>query len=319
LGNANMTAGTGSPIHRRHVVTGIGAALAAPIFSASFARAATAPFRRKVGAIEVIAISDGVLNVPLSISLPQTPQTQAAALFAAHGLPPEGHQPQLNITLVKTGSELILIDAGAGSNFQATAGKLEENMKAAAIDPASVTKVVFTHGHADHLWGAIDDFDELRFPNASYVISKQEWEFWRDPNTPAKIPDPYKGMAIGSARILKRLESKMERRMAGDALAPGVTYVETFGHTPGHMAVMIASAGQNLLIGGDVLTNVAVSFARPEWRLGADYDHDRGVATRKRLLDRLTTDRIPLLAYHLPWPGHGMVERAGAAYRFVPR
>ena len=73
-----------------------------------------------------------------------------------------------------------------------------------------------------------------------------------------------------------------------------------------------------MLIGGDVFNNVAVSFARPEWRVGGDYDREQGIATRKRLLDRLATDRIPLIGFHLAWPGHGMVERSGAAYRFVP-
>jgi hypothetical protein len=50
----------------------------------------------------------------------------------------------------------------------------------------------------------------------------------------------------------------------------------------------------------------------------SDHDHDRAAATRRRLLDQLATDRLPLVGYHLPWPGHGMVERDGTAYRFVP-
>ena len=126
------------------------------------------------------------------------------------------------------------------------------------------------------------------------------------------------GHGVGSRRILNRLEAKLERREAGDTLAPGLSYVEAIGHTPGHMAVMIENGGEHLLIGGDAMNNVAASFARPEWRDGADLDHDRGVATRKRLLDRLATDQLPLIAFHLPWPGHGMVERRGVGYRFIP-
>jgi glyoxylase-like metal-dependent hydrolase (beta-lactamase superfamily II) len=212
----------------------------------------------------------------------------------------------------------VLIDAGSGPNFQPTAGKLSENLEAAGIDAAKITKVVFTHGHADHLWGAIDDLDDLRFPNASYVISQAEWDFWTSANTPAKLPDAFKGMAIGSARILKRLESKIERRKPGDPVAPGLTYLETAGHTPGHMAIMVESGRDLLLIGGDALTHGAVSFARPAWRIGSDHDSDRAIKTRTQLLDRLATDRIPLVGFHLPWPGHGRVERSGNAYRFQP-
>jgi glyoxylase-like metal-dependent hydrolase (beta-lactamase superfamily II) len=101
-------------------------------------------------------------------------------------------------------------------------------------------------------------------------------------------------------------------------VAPGLSYVETFGHTPGHMSVLAESNGQHLLIGGDVLTNPAVSFARPDWRMGNDLDRDQGAATRRRLLDRLASERLPLIGFHLPYPGHGMVERKDNAYRFVP-
>jgi glyoxylase-like metal-dependent hydrolase (beta-lactamase superfamily II) len=125
-------------------------------------------------------------------------------------------------------------------------------------------------------------------------------------------------MAIGSARILKRLEGKIERRNAGDAVAPDLSYVATLGHTPGHMSVLLESGTERLLIGGDALTHVAVSFARPEWQLGTDFDRDQAVATRRRLLDRLAGERLPLLGFHLPSPGLGMVERSGAAYRFMP-
>jgi glyoxylase-like metal-dependent hydrolase (beta-lactamase superfamily II) len=300
-------------LHRRRVLAGLGAALVAPA-----ARATAAPFKRKIGSAEVAVIGDGTLNVPLSFMLPENPVAEAAALSAALGVPAPGNAIPTNVTLVGTGNELVLIDAGAGANFQPTAGRLAENMEAAGFDPAKVTKVVFTHGHADHLWGAIDEFDEFRFPNASYVIAAAEWDFWIDPNTPAAVPDWLKGMALGSARILKRLEGKIERRKDGDAVAPGLSYVATPGHTPGHMAVLLASGSERLLIGGDVLTHAAISFARPAWRLGTDFDRERAVATRRGLLDRLASERLPLVGFHLPSPGFGMVERSGAAYRFAP-
>jgi glyoxylase-like metal-dependent hydrolase (beta-lactamase superfamily II) len=314
-----MTATSGFHPHRRQVLAGIGAALAAPMCLVPRVRAAVAPFRRNVGSIDVMVVSDGILNLPLSFTFPETPSAEATALLAANGLPTETLRLQTNATLVKSGNELVLIDAGSGSNFQDTAGKLAENLEAADLDPAKITKIVFTHGHADHLWGAIDDFDNSeRFPNASYVISPAEWDFWTDPNTVSNVPDRFKGMAQGAARVLKRLENKIERRKSGDAVAPGLTYVETNGHTPGHMSVMIESGGEHLLIAGDVLNYAAISFAKPEWRAGNDHDRDQAVVTRKRILDQLATDRLPLVGFHLPWPGHGMVEKSGAAYRFVP-
>jgi glyoxylase-like metal-dependent hydrolase (beta-lactamase superfamily II) len=304
---------------RRAVLAGFGATLVARHFRIDPAVAAVTAFRRTVGSTELTVVSDGALNVPFSFSLPEIPPVETAAFLASHGLPAGGSAIATNVTLVKSGSELVVVDAGSGANFQPTAGKLAENLEAEGIEPAQVTKVVFTHGHADHLWGAIDDFDDSeRFPNAVYVMSAREWDFWLDPDTPLRVPDWLKGMALANARILRRLERKIEQRGNDEEIATGLRFVETAGHTPGHMSVMVESGRERLLIGADVLSHAAVSFARPDWRWGSDYDSDRAVATRKRLLDQLATDRIPLIGFHLPWPGHGMVERIGTAYRFAP-
>ena len=301
------------------MLAGLGAALAAPLLRSGRAHAAVPGLRRSVGTIDVTVVSDGALTVPLSFSLPEIPSADAAAFLSAHGLPAAGGPIATNVSLVASGSELVLVDAGSGANFQPSAGKLAENLEAAGVEPDKITKVVFTHAHADHLWGAIDDFDDSeRFPNASYVISAQEWDFWVDPGTPARVPDWLKGMALASARILKRLEGKLERRNAGEGVAAGLTFVDTAGHTPGHMSVMVESGGERLLIGADALSHPAASFARPDWRWGSDYDSDRAVATRRRLLDLLALERIALIGFHLPWPGHGRVERRGTGYRFVP-
>ncbi len=263
--------------------------------------------------------SDGTLMVPQSFALPDNAAAEIASLLKAHGQPEEFSQSQTNVTLIKTGNDLVLIDAGSGPNFQPTAGKLVENLEAAGIDPAKITKVVFTHAHADHLWGAVDDFDEgARFPNASYIISAPEWDFWMDPKTAEKAPDWLKGMAIGTARILKKIENKIERRKAGDAVAPGLSYIDSAGHTPGHMCVMLESGKERLLIGGDVFNNGVISFARPGWRVGADFDHEKGIATRKKMLGLLAAERMPLIAFHIAWPGHGMVETKGTEFRFTP-
>ena len=302
--------------HRRAVLVGMGAAVSLLWSRPAAARIA---YAIKIGNLEVEMFSDGVLNVPLSFTLPETPAAEIAALFKAHGLPEGGMPAQTNVALVKSGKDMILIDAGSGPNFQPTAGKLESELLVADIDPKLITKVVFTHGHADHLWGVIDDFgDGERFPNATYVISAAEWDFWTSPDIATRVPDVFRGMGLGTARILKKIEHKVERRKAGDTVAPGLTYMATPGHTPGHMSVLIEDGGQRLMVGGDVLIHTATSFARPDWRAGNDFDRDQGVATRKRLLDQLSREKIPLAGFHLAWPGLGHVERAGTAYRFIP-
>jgi glyoxylase-like metal-dependent hydrolase (beta-lactamase superfamily II) len=303
-------------LDRRAVLGGLAASLL-PVFPV---QASAPPQALRLGALDVLVVSDGHLQLPVAFQLASTPAAEVESLFQAEGLePPRQLRSPTNVTLVRSSTQTILIDAGSGSMFQDTAGKLPENLAAAGIDPESVTKIVLTHAHPDHLWGVIDDFDgSERFPNATYVIAPEEWDFWTHPDTPTKVPEAFRGMARGTQRILERIEDKVERRKAGDTVAPGLTYVATGGHTPGHMAVRIVSDGERLLVGGDALSHSLVSFAKPDWPWGSDLDPDAAIRTRRSLLAELEEEHMRLIGFHLPWPGLGRVERRNGAFRFVP-
>src|SRR5262249_49340420 len=110
------------------------------------AQAAIPPFRRKVGAIEVMAISDGTLEIPLSFTFPETPAPEVSSLLSAYGLSPAGPPMQTHGALLTSAADIIRVDAGSGRHFQPTAGRLSESVEAAGIGRASVRKGVFTHG-----------------------------------------------------------------------------------------------------------------------------------------------------------------------------
>lgn len=309
---------TAARLDRRHVLAGLIGLAAGSILPVSSVRAATAPHRFSVGAVEITVLSDGHLEIPVAVQLPSTSNEEIDKLFKDNGLePPRQLMPATNVVLIKSGNEQILIDAGSGSSFQPTAGKLAENMDAAGIDREAITRVVFTHGHADHLWGAIDDFDDSeRFPNARYAISGEEYDFWTKDD--ARMPEMMKGMAMTSKRILERLEPKLERLKDGAAIVSGVNALATPGHTPGHMSILVENGGEQALVGGDVLAHSQISFQQPGWPIGSDTDRDLSIATRRKTLDRLAKDRAMLIGFHLNGPGVGRVERTGTAYRFVP-
>jgi glyoxylase-like metal-dependent hydrolase (beta-lactamase superfamily II) len=310
----------GRGLDRRALLGGLAAGLAASALPVLPVHASAPSLAVRVGALDVLVISDGHLQLPLAFQLASTPAAEVDSLFRMAGLEaPRQFRSPTNVTLVRSGTQTILIDAGSGSLFQETAGKLPENLVAAGIDPQSVTKIVLTHAHPDHLWGVIDDFDDAeRFPNATYVIAPEEWDFWAHPDTPTKVPEAFQGMARGTQRILKRIEDKVERRKAGDTVAPGLTYVATGGHTPGHMAVRVENGNERLLVGGDALSHSLVSFAKPGWPWGSDLDPDAAIRTRCSLLAELAEENMRLIGFHLPWPGLGHVERKNGAFRFVP-
>lgn len=274
------------------------------------------PHRFKVGAIEVTVISDGLMSLPLSFVLPAVEEKSARELLASRGLPVP-LSAQVNVVVLRTADRLILLDTGGTKDFMATIGDFADRFEAAGFKPDDVTDVVLTHAHPDHLWGAIDALDESRYAKARIHMSAVERDFWVKEGLAESMPDALKGMTAGSQRRLKIIKDQIVAAKPGAEVLPGLSLVDTAGHTPGHCSVLLNSNGQSLLVGGDALSNPVVSFERPEWPWGADLDPDKGIATRKSLLDRLAADRTPLLGYHLPWPGLGRVERKDSAYRFA--
>ena len=271
----------------------------------------------EIGDAVLTSVSDGNLVLPLSFSYPDAPQDELIALLEKNGLPTDQLLPDCNVPILKTPDRLIMFDVGSGNNFMPSAGRLLDNMAEAGFDPADVTDVVFTHGHPDHLWGLLDDFDEIVFPNASFHMGRAEWDFWRDPGTVDAMPEERKTFAVGAQNRLAVLEDMINLFEPGAEVLPGVEAVDTSGHTPGHMSFMLHGGSEPMLIAGDAITHFAVSFAHPAWPSGSDQDAEKGVATRLKLLDRLAAEKAALAAYHLPKPGEGRVERDGTAYRFV--
>lgn len=304
---------------RRTMLAGIGGLAAASLLPVprAHALAAESVHKLKLGVFEVSIITDGQFTWPLSWVLGNRDRGEIAAIVAEQGPLGDSFPVPVNVTVVRTPEALILIDTGGG-DFIPTIGKLADNLEAAGVAPETVTHVIFTHAHADHLWGVIDPLEGgTRFAQAKHVITVPERDFWTRPGVETQVPEVWQRIALGSSRRLGVIAGNIETRRPGEEIAPGVALIDTSGHTSGHVSVHLKSGSEQLIIGGDALSHPQISFAKPNWRWGTDMDPEKGIATRKRLLDQLATDKIPLLGYHLPWPGIGRVERKDAAYRFV--
>ena len=292
------------------------AAATASIATRALPAFAAAPYLFRHGAFDVTVISDGHLVLPTSFLAPDAPPAERDALLKAAGETGTQYNSPTNVTLIRTASDLILVDMGSGDRFMPSAGKLWDNLKAAGIDKSKITKVIFTHGHPDHLWGTVDELDELVTPDATFYVASAEWDFWSGDNATRGLPPERAGFVTGARRNYAAIKDKVKMVKPGDDVVAGLRLIDTPGHTQGHVSLEL-SGGSGVIVGGDVLTHPLISFGHPDWRPTADHVPDQAVATRRKLLDRLATDRTKLIGFHLPYPGIGIVERKDRAYRFV--
>lgn len=273
--------------------------------------------RFQLGAFEVCTILDGG-QVRDSVSPPfgiNQPSDVFAAQASANFLPNDRFENTFTPTIVNTGGQLILFDTGNGAGRrEAGAGFLRERLALAGYSPEDVDIVAFTHVHPDHI-GGLREADGLAFPNARYVIGRREYDMWSQGD---KIPERRAQNRSLFLKLIPPLAEQMTFLEPGDDIVTGVQAIAAFGHSVGHLAYLIESEGKSLLIWGDVTNHYAFSLQRPDWHVAIDDDREQAVATRKRILDMLATDKMLAIGHHMPFPAVGYVEQRDGHYRWVP-
>ncbi|MFM9859632.1 MBL fold metallo-hydrolase [Pseudoxanthobacter sp. M-2] len=316
---------------RRSLILGAGAASAAVVAAATGVFAGARPafaaaekqgpmkpnvYRFNLGDFEVVTVQDGTVpmeNPAGTFGVNQTPEA-VAELATANFLPADklinGYTP----TLVNTGSEVVLFDTGTGAARLPAAGNLAERLTAAGYPPESVDVVVLTHMHGDHIGGLMADGKPV-FPNARYVTGATEYDFWSS-------PDRLSGPTEGGAKLVQAnvvpLAEKTTFVKGGDSVVSGITAIEAFGHSPGHMIYNLESGGRRLVLTADTANHYVLSMQRPDWHVRFDMDKDKGVATRKAVLGMIAADKVPFVGFHMPFPSVGYLEPKSEGYRFVP-
>jgi glyoxylase-like metal-dependent hydrolase (beta-lactamase superfamily II) len=264
---------------------------------------ATTGFKRfKLGEYDVVTLLAGTqrLENPHAWFGLNASEEDFAAAAAAARIPTEWSQTFFTPTLVNTGDSLVLFDTGPEA-----AGTIAA-LEAAGYFVEDVDVVVLTHMHADHI-GGLHGPNTLTFPNARYVCGSLEYDAWDD--TGAEDFD----------QLVVPLAEQTTFVSDGQEVVPGITAVEAFGHTLGHMAFMVESAGKQLLIGGDFAIHYVWSLAYPEWEVRTDEDKEQAAKTRRRLLEMLASEEMPFIGYHMPWPSVGFVEaRDDGSFLYLP-
>jgi glyoxylase-like metal-dependent hydrolase (beta-lactamase superfamily II) len=311
-------------LSRRQLLAGTAAAgfAAAPI-SQALAKApmlntqVSSFYRFKLGAFEATVVSDGPLPIgPATRTFRGPPEAELTKLVTDMMMPMDNVVLDQNVLVVNTGDKLILFDTGMYSvkRPNTATGRLFISLNQAGIDPKDIDAVVLTHPHIDHSGGMVADDGSRMFPNAQVYLNQADFDFWMDDK---RLGTPAEGSARTARKNLPPYRDRMVFIKDGQEILPGVHAMLTPGHTIGHMVYTVTSGGKSICNIGDVAHH-PVLFEHPLIEVAFDTDSKQGAASRVKLFDMLSAEKIPALAFHMAWPGIGHVVKRGDGFRYLP-
>jgi glyoxylase-like metal-dependent hydrolase (beta-lactamase superfamily II) len=212
--------------------------------------------------------------------------------------------------LVERNGQALLIDAGLGPVagemvFGAVnSGALLETLAAVGRAPADINAVAFTHMHVDHTgWafsGADDGVQSRTFPQARYVLARQEWApYERGGTVPGAPPNAPLFSAVADQLVLVE---------DGEEAFPGTRALVTPGHTAGHTSYVIDTGEGRLIVFGDAFHTPA-QLSHPEWGSAPDLDAASVPVARRTILAELEAPDTVGFAFHFGDQPFGRIDR----------
>ena len=275
-------------------------------------------YRTMLGRFEITALSDGTHTFPVDTVMEGVAPAAIDAALAKNDL----HRPvqgSINAFLVNTGTQLVLIDTGAGALYGDCCGKLLANLRAAGYAPEQVDVVLLTHLHKDHV-GGVDAGGKPAFPNAVVRAAGADADYWLSKDQRAAAPAFLTSFFDSAVASLAPYTAagRFQPFAPGATLLPGIRAVAEPGHTPGHSGYLVEDGGRALLVWGDVVHVAAVQLDQVQATVKYDTSAPDAGATRTGLLERAARDHLLVGAAHVAFPGLGHVRRDGARYTWLP-
>lgn len=283
------------------------------------------PHSYRVGTIEVIPFSDGLRTAPVMAGMVTNAKPEEVnARLEALGMPKDQFTHYFIPVVLRIAGKTVLVDAGMGlaaaAQPGATNGFLIENLRSSGITPDDIDLVVISHFHADHVNGLLAPDGSPAFPRAPISVPEGEWAFWMtDDEEMARAPaGRMQELFRNNRRVFSAVQDRISTHRDGEEIVPGMTAKLTPGHSIAHTSYLLESDGDRLLLIQDAFNHPYLSVSNPGWHLMFDQLPYMAEQTRRALLEWLASEKVPVQAYHFPFPGHARIERDGDGFRWSP-
>jgi glyoxylase-like metal-dependent hydrolase (beta-lactamase superfamily II) len=259
--------------------------------------------RATFGNVRVTFLPDGEIRQPVEAMYGDRAAVLAGRpeLVDEHGL----LVLSLGSILIETGSRHILVDLAWGPSRLDLArvgdgsrrgtlvgGDLLASLHRAGVHEDDVDLVVFTHLHADHVGWLLNADGAVTFPRARYGLSGPEWQHWL-----SRVGDGSWGGPTGEQMsVLSGIVAMLDD---GAPLAPGVTFMWTVGHTPGHGAVVIDAGARRGIVVGDAM-HCPLELADDRLALRGDADPVAAARARAWIRDELAAGTVVIGPHFAP-------------------
>lgn len=236
------------------------------------------------------------------------------------------HQVMMSVHswLIRTPHHTILVDACCGNHkhrpesphFHQLNSPYLERLSCAGVKPEDVDYVLCTHLHVDHVgWNTrlVDGRWVPTFPNAKYVFSLEELNFWdpaRNPHLPQESRDVFTDSVLP---VLEANQAQVVSMM--DRLSDALLIEPTPGHSPGHVMLRLISGQEEGVFIGDVMHH-PIQIYRPEWNSRFCMDPAQAIKSRKQVLNHCAETNAVMFPAHFGAPHAGRISRNGSAFFF---
>jgi glyoxylase-like metal-dependent hydrolase (beta-lactamase superfamily II) len=278
-------------------------------------------FRFALGTFSCLAIQDDAVRYPIAMFLTNLAKEVYEPLLQERGQGTEEIELPYICLFVDTGRRRVLVDTGIGVHSSGPIpGKLLPLLRMEGIEPEEIDIVVLSHGHPDHVGGSLNEAGKPAFPNARYVMLRKEWDYWMSTPSLAELPvdESFKSNMLACVqKNLVGIQSSVDLVNPDTEIAPGITAIAAFGHSPGHMALDIGSDGQRLLFVADAVV-LPLHLEFPETIGVTDHVPREVVATRIKLLEKAAKEECLVSTSHFQFPGVGYAVSKGGRWQWRP-